>query len=603
VQYRQYLVWNSTFKAAFQFAIENDDHTPVTPDVEIFTAICSSACVFKARIRSCSPLCFQTRILFPGDAANLQTITYGTAIQTYNRLVTRGEFIQIMEDDFGVSLVDKVDYLLLKECCITEFEIVYKDDSDTTLTVEIGRFYDLLYSGGDVGMDGKVAIDECYRYCITDADNNVIACSNLFKRAAEDCFLSVIRFNNNEDAFGFQYVQGIYQVITLPFFVSKPQYPTTKKVYKRSNRYIQTLAASVEKEWPFKTDWMPDYLHQSFVMAMNHDTFQIFFKNEWAGFAADPDYKIEWVERPVDAGQGTGKFKQQLYNYVNDSCGNNTNCCNPPAVEVLDKTDDAVTFKLYPTLLTNVFDIRIREFGATDWQAPIAVVAPGYLPFEFTLGLTVYPFTVFEYQWRSVCNNVPGEWGIIKRLGEGDGSCVPASFSVDNVLPDAAVGVPYHVEIPISGTPPFAIFHTVKPEWMVANIVADKLVFDGVPDVANTDVNVDIAINNCGLLVSAHFKDTIDVTQQTVEMGSVVVTLNNTSGGNCLIRNINTNQIFFIEVPEISVTQPVPYGDYIIESFSLFTCEGESVINPYLGSQFTVDASNPIFGIGITCEI
>lgn len=89
----------------------------------------------------------------------------------------------------------------------------------------------------------------------------------------------------------------------------------------------------------------------------------------------------------------------------------------------------------------------------------------------------------------------------------------------DSIFPDiAGVGVLFHFEIPLVGSMPFALIINDKPSWLNISISGSTLIFDGTPDVAGTDVPIDILVTNC-TSGSAPLAVTIDV----VELGAFIV--------------------------------------------------------------------------------
>lgn len=104
---------------------------------------------------------------------------------------------------------------------------------------------------------------------------------------------------------------------------------------------------------------------------------------------------------------------------------------------------------------------------------------------------------------------------------ESDPICVPVGLpSFD--LPDAIVGDPYEVVIPLAGSAPFDILGSVLPSWMSANIVDSTLVLSGTPDANGTNLQVSVSVENCGGDATANFTQQINATTCTpVSFGAV----------------------------------------------------------------------------------
>jgi hypothetical protein len=89
--------------------------------------------------------------------------------------------------------------------------------------------------------------------------------------------------------------------------------------------------------------------------------------------------------------------------------------------------------------------------------------------------------------------------------------CVPISLAT-YTLPDAVSGESYSVLITLTGTLPYTLDSYIKPTWLLANIVGNKLIFSGTPsdsDIA-TIIGVSVTLSNpCGTITS---EKTINIT-------------------------------------------------------------------------------------------
>lgn len=95
-----------------------------------------------------------------------------------------------------------------------------------------------------------------------------------------------------------------------------------------------------------------------------------------------------------------------------------------------------------------------------------------------------------------------------------DPICVPvaiASFS----LPNAQVGIPYSVTIPLSGSSGASVVASTLPSWMSAEIDGNNLVLSGTPDAGGTGIEVSVTVQNCGGDGNAGFDKFINVTTCT----------------------------------------------------------------------------------------
>lgn len=77
--------------------------------------------------------------------------------------------------------------------------------------------------------------------------------------------------------------------------------------------------------------------------------------------------------------------------------------------------------------------------------------------------------------------------------------CVPVNTSGSVTIPNAEVGTPYFVSIPLVGTAPFTLSGINKPAWMTIALVGANIQFTGTPSNSDQGTNktVDVTINGC----------------------------------------------------------------------------------------------------------
>lgn len=240
---------------------------------------------------------------------------------------------------YGQELLDKISELLgidfncsFISCCPQpkiEF-IVSKDDDDTEFNYSMEQFWDIAQiEFPELLMEGTVAIDECFKYCILDDAKNVIACSNVFKRIFEDCYTTVVEYWNDENAFGFKYPTSlITNLIRLPFYPHGPQFPVTEKFYKESSGIYRRVSTEVEEEYNTEVDKTPIWFHRMLAIALKHDN--VLFSSSRIGFfresisqqgSLDPDWK-----NTTDA-MAKAKFKfKKVLNGTNSNCKSSNSC-------------------------------------------------------------------------------------------------------------------------------------------------------------------------------------------------------------------------------------------------------------------------------------
>ena len=167
----------------------------------------------------------------------------------------------------------------------------------------------------------ETIIPECFTYAILDSNKDLVACSNLFEKVEDCCFVTKIEYSNNEDAFGFTYPIGVTNSVNFPFFLHSPQYPTTEKIYKQTNGQYRRLSADIEKEYECETDYIQESYHDKLITALKHDT--LIVTSNRLGFTTQMsqqgDYSPDWNSKI----EFTSKAEFKLRKYFN---GKNSNC-------------------------------------------------------------------------------------------------------------------------------------------------------------------------------------------------------------------------------------------------------------------------------------
>lgn len=95
----------------------------------------------------------------------------------------------------------------------------------------------------------------------------------------------------------------------------------------------------------------------------------------------------------------------------------------------------------------------------------------------------------------------------------GDTTCAPVG-GLPATLPNALVGSPYSVIIPLTGNPPFSLDASTGPAWLSIDIDGDNnLVLTGTPTPgdAGSAIEIDVTISNCGGVSTASIATTINV--------------------------------------------------------------------------------------------
>lgn len=109
--------------------------------------------------------------------------------------------------------------------------------------------------------------------------------------------------------------------IRLPFYLTRPQFPTESNVFRLADGKRKTLSAAVYKTFEGETENLPKEIHERLVIALKHDDVTIEGKYLATGVSIDGDYEIDW-NKFLDYPLAKGGFKIQVtpFNYSNDNC-------------------------------------------------------------------------------------------------------------------------------------------------------------------------------------------------------------------------------------------------------------------------------------------
>lgn len=168
--------------------------------------------------------------------------------------------------------------------------------------------------------------ENCFTYAVLDANKEVIACSNVFQKQNDCCYITKIEYSNNEDAFGFSYPTGVTNMIELPFFVHSPQHLVKEKIYKQTNGTYKRLSAEIEKEYECETDYFAEFQHDKLITALKHDT--VIVTSNRLGFTdtvtQQGDYKMDWNSKIEFTAKAEFKIRK-YFNGKNNNCGTSCN--------------------------------------------------------------------------------------------------------------------------------------------------------------------------------------------------------------------------------------------------------------------------------------
>ena len=166
-----------------------------------------------------------------------------------------------------------------------------------------------------------------YAATVAANEDTLIACSNCFRYVADPCYTTVLKYRNNESAFGFNYDdEDFYNIVRLGLYLDRPQPISTRNVFRFSDGSYKTLSAVIEKEYEGHVDYYNEQIHFAIAIALKHDTVSMRPSDSnarFTGYVSDEAYEIEWLNRPgtnIDAAPAKFKVKETPFYEVNSNC-------------------------------------------------------------------------------------------------------------------------------------------------------------------------------------------------------------------------------------------------------------------------------------------
>lgn len=160
--------------------------------------------------------------------------------------------------------------------------------------------------------------------------------------------------------------------IRLPFYLSKPQFPMERNVFRKADGTSQLLSAVIRNTYQGKTDHLPEDWHRKLVIALAHDSVTIEDNRFLSDVVIDGDYNIDWqdfLNNPL--AQAGFTIQVTPFDATNSNC---QTCEEIAQVELVDDYTDEIweegTTNEYPDLITAndticcyPFEIEIVSFN------------------------------------------------------------------------------------------------------------------------------------------------------------------------------------------------------------------------------------------------
>jgi hypothetical protein len=109
--------------------------------------------------------------------------------------------------------------------------------------------------------------------------------------------------------------------VRLPFYVTRPQFPTESNTFRLANGRRKTLSSIIRKAFEGETENLPREIHERLVVALKHDDVTIEGRYYLGGISLDGEYDIDW-NKFLDFPLAKAAFKVEVtpFDYSNDNC-------------------------------------------------------------------------------------------------------------------------------------------------------------------------------------------------------------------------------------------------------------------------------------------
>lgn len=168
--------------------------------------------------------------------------------------------------------------------------------------------------------------------------------------------------------------------IRLPFYLSRPQFPTERNVFRNAAGETKLLTAIIRNTYEGKTDQLPEDWHRKLVIALSHQEVTIEDNRLLTDVVIDGNYGIEWQEflnYPI----AEANFTIQVTPF-NASSNNCQSCSEITQLELVDDTTDdvfeeGVDYKYPENVLANdniccyPFTVEIVSFNTLYFDSVI----------------------------------------------------------------------------------------------------------------------------------------------------------------------------------------------------------------------------------------
>jgi len=462
------------FAEAFQFIVQGFLSTSNKIRLGVLNSSMEEVAVFPSNIFA-SILSYKFSIpdsIFVNPTFYLAYIRVNAIEKNYYRQVAYKELKQILLNDFGISVAADNTFPVnsISEIVISHAPNNVTELTDETLLQYWGRGY--AAAAGNL-LTPFFQAGECFQYALIDETGVVIGKTNTFKVLAKDRHTSLLSYKNNENAYEFVYNGAESNVVRLPFYLSRPQWPEKKNVYIKSNGHHKLLSAFIEEQYALKTDHLPTKIHRFLKIALAHDEVIIDCSHldETPVEVINTDsYQPAWDdELDINTAQGECTVTVAAFGYRNSNCDRNEDQCPAPVFQIQSVTDTSVTLSFGYTVTTDKILINYRKAGMPVWQNVIINPAVNYTLNNLSGGRN------YEIKVASNCGDGYGDFSSIKGfVTTGNSTCrQPTSLhllSHEDPVSNGVTGV-FNFEINMPDIPSPNLQLTIqRPDGLIENV-------------------------------------------------------------------------------------------------------------------------------------
>ncbi len=186
-----------------------------------------------------------------------------------------------------------------------------------------------LFVQGDLFKDADQLLKDGERFFIRiEAENFETEASKylysqpLVKVSPKDVQMVLLRYNCNEDTFGFPFrsAGGVYASQPVPLNLYAPQNSQDDKTYVKANGKVVTLYAKYFKEWEVETDYLSEETHDKIVAALSCD--EVFINGKRV--TKSDNYQVDWENYDLDC-DGVTKLARATFKVRENTNQRNSN--------------------------------------------------------------------------------------------------------------------------------------------------------------------------------------------------------------------------------------------------------------------------------------